>query len=174
MSGERLVAHAAATKVLHLCEYSVMCTHSSHSRSPRQACQGMLSSHADTSQALHQASLLRNKLLSRAVSVINGLQHDTDNLVAATELEHGSPLYLKSASACKNIETGKSSALASTNTPVIKIPARFRKSSVTSTVNTDHDYQRTMHDAAERRNLLLKRAYGVICNLQVCFYPPLC
>lgn len=135
---------------------------------------GMLNSNADSSQELHQASLLRNHLLFRAVSVINGLQHDTDNLVAATELEHDSPSYLKSAPAFKSLETGKFSALAPTSTPVIKIPARFRKPSAASTANTDHAYQRSMHDAAEQRNLLLKRAYDVICNLQVCFNAPLC
>lgn len=121
---------------------------------------------ADTSLELHQASLLRNNLLFRAVSVINGLQLDTDNLVAATELDHDPPLHLKPPSAFRKIEAGNSGA-APFNIPLIKIPARFRKSSAASGANADHAYQQTMHDAAEQRNLLLKRAYDVICNLQV-------
>ncbi|KAL3146056.1 hypothetical protein ABBQ38_015407 [Trebouxia sp. C0009 RCD-2024] len=119
---------------------------------------------SDTSLELHQAALLRNNLLFRAASVINGLQHDTDDLVTATELQHDSTLRLKSASAFS--PAAKYLTGAPPNTPVIKIPARFKKSTTASTANTDHAYQRTMHAAAEQRNLLLKRAYDVICNLQ--------
>ena len=125
------------------------------------ACLGL----ADTSLELHQAALLRNNLLFRAVSVINGLQHDTDELVTAAEIQHDSPLRLKSPPAFSQAAPRLTGA--PPNPPVINIPARFRKSSTASTVNTDQAYQRTMHAAAEQRNLLLKRAYEVISNLQV-------
>ena len=125
----------------------------------------MLSWLADASLELYQASLLRNNLLSRAVSVISGLQNDTEELVTATELQHDNSLRLKSTPAFS--QAAETLTGAPPNTPIITIPARFRKSFTAGTVNTDHAYQRTMHAAAEERNHLLRRAYDVICNLQV-------
>ena len=133
----------------------------------------MVFCHSDISHELHQASLVRNKLLSRAVIIISGLQSDTDNLLAAAELHSNTGLRSRSVSPSKSIEASRPSAPTPKNTPVIKIPARFKKASAASAnnANTDHAYQRTMHDAAEDRNLLLKRAYDVICNLQVHHLP---
>lgn len=125
---------------------------------------------ADTSHELHQASLPRNKLLSRAVGVITGLQLDTDDLIAATEVHRDSSAHLELTSPQKRVEAAKLLLPQQISTPIIQVPSRF-KSTAAGAANADHAYQRSMYSAAEQRNNLLKRAYDVISNLQVqsCF-----
>lgn len=122
---------------------------------------------ADIGRELHEASLLRNKLLSRAVDVIVSLQSDTDDLLTAADLQHDGALHLGAESPQRKLQAAKLPDPQLYSTPAIQIPARFR-STAAGTANSDHAFQRNMYGAAEQRNLLLKRAYDVISNLQVC------
>lgn len=122
--------------------------------------------HADTSHELHLASLERNKLLSRAVTVITNLQSDTDKLIAAADLHHEDGSSTQSATIPKMLEGAPFASSKLSSAPIITIPSRF-KATAAGTANSEHAYQRTMHTAAQQRNALLKRAYDVISNLQV-------
>ena len=123
---------------------------------------------ADVGRELHEASLLRNKLLSRAVGVITSLQSDTDNLIyAAADLQHDGTMHLGGESPHRRLQAAKLPNPQQYTTPAIQIPTRF-KSTAAGAADSDHAYQRSMYSAAEQRNLLLKRAYDVISNLQVC------
>ena len=101
---------------------------------------------------LHQASVDRNKLLHRAVGVINGLQSDTDNLLLAADLHKDTAFETASSSPAPQfrITTGKTSP--------------FKKA---KTAVTDQSYEEAALSAAQHRNSLLQRAYSVISNLQV-------
>ncbi|KAL0022404.1 hypothetical protein WJX77_008671 [Trebouxia sp. C0004] len=117
------------------------------------------------SQELHDASLVRNKLLLRAVGVITSLQSDTDNLITAADLHSDGALHLGAELPQKRLPAARLPNPQQYSAPVIQIPARF-KSTAAGAANSDHAYQRSVYSAAEQRNLLLKRAYDVISNLQ--------
>ena len=106
-------------------------------------------------------------MLSRAVGVIISLQSDTDNLITAADLQHDGALHLGAESPQRRLQAAKLPNPQQYSTPAIQIPTRFR-STAAGAANSDHAYQRSMYGAAEQRNLLLKRAYDVISNLQVC------
>jgi len=110
---------------------------------------------------------LRNKLLSRAVGVITSLQSDTDNLRTAADLHPDGALHLGAESPQRRLQAARLPSPQQHSTPAIQMPALF-KSTAAGAANSDHAYQRSMYSAAEQRNSLLKRAYDVISNLQVC------
>ena len=95
------------------------------------------------------------------------LQSDTDNLITAADLQHDGALHLGAESPQRRLQAAKLPNPQQYSTPAIQIPTRFR-STAAGAANSDHAYQRSMYGAAEQRNLLLKRAYDVISNLQVC------
>ena len=97
--------------------------------------------------------------------MITGLQSDTDNLIAAADLHHAGA-DTQHAALPKLLGAAAFSPKLS-SVPTIQLTSRF-KSTAASTANSEHAYQRTMHTAAQERNALLKRAYDVISNLQVC------
>ena len=94
----------------------------------------------------------RNKLLHRAVGVINALQSDTDDLLAAADLHKDTAFETVSSSPAPQfrITTGKTSPFKNAKTAV-----------------TDQSYEEAALSAAQHRNSLLQRAYSVISNLQV-------
>lgn len=121
---------------------------------------------SDTSQELHEASLLRNKLLSRAIGVITSLQSDTDSLIAAADLQHDSALHLGAEPLQRRIHDVIPATPQQNSTPTFQMPSRF-PATAAGAANSSHAYQRSMYSAADQRNALLKRAYDVISNLQV-------
>lgn len=95
------------------------------------------------------------------------LQSDIDNLITAADLQHDGALHLGAESPQRRLQAAKLPNPQQYSTPANQVPTRF-KSTAAGAANSDHAYQRSMYGAAEQRNLLLKRAYDVISNLQVC------